>query len=370
MIETALLIARLLLALVFVVAGAAKLADLKGSRQAIVDFGVPATLAAPLGKLLPLAELAVALALIPVSTAWWGAVGALVLLSLFVVGIANSLARGRKPDCHCFGQLHSSPAGWKTLARNAALAAVAGFVVWQGYNGAGPSVVGWLRSPSATQIVVLIFGLVVLGLLVGTWWFLFQLVRQNGRLLSRVEALEGWRLASGAAPSANGSAEGLPVGTTAPDFELAGLNGERLRLDSLLASGKPVMLLFTDPGCGPCIEMLPEIARWQEDYAERLTISLISRGDPEENRAKSSEHGVQHVLLQKDWEVSDKYEIHGTPSAMLVQPDGKIGSAVAGGEEAIGALLAYAKDYIAAQREAMPEGGPILKEPAPENQTP
>jgi peroxiredoxin/uncharacterized membrane protein YphA (DoxX/SURF4 family) len=367
--ETILLIARLLLALVFVVAGAAKLADPKGSRQAIVDFGVPAAVATPLGILLPLAELAVAVALIPASTAWWGAVGALVLLSLFIVGIGNSLARGRKPDCHCFGQLHSAPAGWKTLARNAALAAVAGFIVWQGYNGAGASAVGWLSSPSATQIVALIFGLVMLGLLVGAWWFLFQLVRQNGRLLARIEVLEGWRLAGGVAPSANGSAKGLPVGTQAPDFELPGLNGERLTLDSLLASGKPVMLLFTNSDCGPCIEMLPEIARWQEDLAEMLTISLISGGEPKENRAKSSEHGLRDVLLE-DGGVSDEYEVHGTPSAVLVRPDGTIGSSIAEGGEAIGALVAFARGYAAAQREAMPERGPKPGEPAPDLRLP
>ena len=51
---TAMLVARLLLALVFAAAGAAKLADREGSRQAIVDFGVPSALAAPLGLLLPL----------------------------------------------------------------------------------------------------------------------------------------------------------------------------------------------------------------------------------------------------------------------------------------------------------------------------
>jgi uncharacterized membrane protein YphA (DoxX/SURF4 family) len=50
-----LLIARLLLAGVFLVAALAKLADLAGSRQALRDFGVPARLATPLGLLLPLA---------------------------------------------------------------------------------------------------------------------------------------------------------------------------------------------------------------------------------------------------------------------------------------------------------------------------
>src|SRR5947209_4929356 len=52
------LLARLVLAVVFLVAGLAKLADLAGSRQAMRDFGVPAQLATPFGTLLPLAELA------------------------------------------------------------------------------------------------------------------------------------------------------------------------------------------------------------------------------------------------------------------------------------------------------------------------
>src|SRR5918995_584070 len=135
--DVALLVARVLLVLVFSVAGITKLADRGGSKRALVDFGVPASLAAPLGVLLPLVELAVAAALIPASTAWWGAVGALVLLCLFVVGIGANLARGRRPECHCFGQLHSEPVGWKTLVRNGVLAAVAGFVVWRGYGGGG-----------------------------------------------------------------------------------------------------------------------------------------------------------------------------------------------------------------------------------------
>ena len=290
---------------------------------------------------------------------------------------AASEAGTPKSTMACLDPLRSAslaaPAGGKTLARNAALAAVAGFVIWQGYRGAGPSAVGWLSSPSATRIVALVFGLVVLGLLVGAWWFLFQLLRQNGQLLSRIEVLEGWRLASGAAPSANGSATGLPglpVGAQAPGFELPGLDEERHTLDSLLASGKPVMLVFTNSGCGPCTEMLPEIARWQEDLAETLTISLVSGGEPEENRAKSSEHGLRDVLLE-DGEVSDKYGVHGTPSAVLVRPDGTIGSSIAVGGEAIGALMAYARGYAAAQRnaaqrEAMPVRGLELGEPAPD----
>ena len=349
LVSVALLGARLLLASIFAVAAIAKLHDRPGSRQAIIDFGLPSPIAGLLSLLLPLAELAVAIALVPASTAYWGALGALALLLLFVTGIGANLARGRKPECHCFGQLHSAPAGWSTLARNGVLATVAGFLVWQGWNGnAGPSDLGLLEAVSAIQLLFVACGAVVLGLLAGQWWFLLHLLRQNGRLLVRVEALEGNPASAGEAappePSQNGHprTEGLPVGVPAPPLSLPNLQGEELTLDSLRSRIKPAMLLFTDPDCGPCNVLWPKIGRWQEEHKEKLTVTLVSRGDPEENRAKAEEHGLTNVLLQKDWEVSQAYRVAGTPSAVLVSPDGTIGSQVAGGAEGVKDLLAYA----------------------------
>ena len=296
--------------------------------------------------LLPLAELAVAAALLPVATAWWGAAGGLTLLLLFVAAIAANLARGRRAECHCFGQLHSAPAGWKTLARNGVLAAVAVFVVWRGYDGAGPSALSWLVGLSAAQVAGFVVGLAVLSVLVAQWLVLLNLIKQNGRLLMRVDALE-WGSGGGAATSPNGGvatqpSPGLPIGATAPGFELPGLHGETLTLESLRAAGKPVLLLFTDPNCGSCTAMLPEIRRWQKEHAEELTISLVSRGTVEENRAKSTEHGLRGVLMERDWNVSGAYEIETSPSAVLVRPDGTISSPVLEGPTAIGDLLAYA----------------------------
>jgi methylamine dehydrogenase accessory protein MauD len=257
-----------------------------------------------------------------------GAVGALVLLCLFVVGISANLARGRKPECHCFGQLHSEPAGWKTLVRNGILAAVAGFVVWWGYGSAGPSAVGWLADLSTAQLLGLGVGVVVLGMVAAQWWLLLGLLRQNGRLAMRLDALEGGRPEE---PPA-----GLPLGEAAPEFELPNL---QLTLETLRAPGKPVILLFTDPDCGPCKAMLPDVGRWQEEYAQKLTVALVSRGEPEENAISASEHDLTNVLLQEDWEVADAYGVDGTPSAVLVQPDGTIASPVLEGAKEVGEVL-------------------------------
>jgi peroxiredoxin len=342
-VDVALLVARLGLAAVFLVAGLSKLADRAGSRQAVGDFGAPGFLASPLAIFLPLAELAVAVALVPKATAWWGALGALALLVVFVTAIGVSLARGRKPDCRCFGQLHSSPAGWQTLARNGALAAVAAFVVLGGRDDPGRSAVAWLGDLSALELAAVLGGALVLGLLALETALLLNLVRQSGRLLLRVEAVEQ-RLGvqSEGAPAAEPEVPqlGLPVGTAAPSFALPGLYGETLTLDALRARGNPVVLLFTDPNCGPCNALLPEVGRWQRAHDGELTMAVVSRGTADENRAKSTEHGITNVLLQQDREVAEAYREEGTPAAVVVLPDGTIGSALAAGADAIGALVA------------------------------
>jgi len=338
-----LLAARLVLGAVFLVSGLAKLFDRSGTRQAMIGFGVPDRLSVPAGILLPLAELSTAILLIPLATAWWGGIAALILLLLFVAGISVNLARGRTPDCHCFGQLHSEPIGWPTLARNGVLAVIAAFVIVAGSSDAGTSAVGWIGQRTGMEQLGIVFGVVVLMLIATEGWLLLHLMQQNGRLLARMEIME--EIAAGGLPTAAAQAPagpiaGLPIGAQAPAFSLSGLHGETMTLDALRATGKPALLIFSDPNCGPCNALLPEIGRWQREDAARLTIALVSRGTAEANRAKSAEHGLTQVLLQQDREVAQAYLSNGTPGAVVVGPDGRINSPLAQGAEQIRGLVA------------------------------
>jgi thiol-disulfide isomerase/thioredoxin len=135
---------------------------------------------------------------------------------------------------------------------------------------------------------------------------------------------------------------GLPVGSLAPAFSGIGLNHETISLDALQALGKPIVLIFTNPTCGPCTALMPEVGRWQQDYAGRLTVALISRGSIEANRAKVSEYHLTHLILQHQSEIDDLYEAQATPSAVLIHPDGLIESPLVEGSESIRALVTRA----------------------------
>lgn len=357
---------RVLLAGVMAVAGIAKLADLAGSRQAMRDFGLPANLAAPAGLLLPLAEIAVALALLPARTAWLGAGAAFVLLLIFTGGIAVNLARGRTPNCHCFGQLHSQPIGSATLIRNGALLLLAGLIVLQGPTRVGPGLVAWLTSLSPMGLFILLGTVVVVALFAFQSWVVLNLLRQNGRLMLRVEALENHLgLATQPADSnaqTRSTPKGLPVGTPAPYFELPALNGTQQSLAKLLEARKPLLLLFSSTSCAPCLDLMGEVAEWQQQYRQQLTIVVINRGSADEARAKAGSIDPATFLLQAEGEIAALYEISGTPSALLVSVDGRIRTSRADGATAIRELVKTASQPLSRLAESLLPRAPIALE--------
>lgn len=343
-VNWALLIVRLVLGAVFFTAGLAKLADRPGAVQAMRDFGVPEGLCGFFGTAVPLGELLVAVALIPLASAVAGAIGALVLLLGFSIGIALAMARGEAPDCHCFGQLHSAPAGWRSLIRNLVLAAASAFVIAEGLKEPGASAVAWLARLDGAEAAGLIAGIVVAAAVGGLVWFALQLLHQNGRILLRLDELEAALAGSQGGPKLapfewERRAQGLPIGARAPEFNLTAIGGGRRTLESLLAEARPAILVFAEPGCGPCKALLPDVATWQRQHADRLTIAVVARGDMERNQAIADEHSVQNVLVQEDREVVNAYQVHGTPSAVLVSPNRTIASAIAPGAVSIGQLL-------------------------------
>lgn len=312
---------RCLLALVFAVAAAGKLLDLTGSRRALEEFGVPEGVARLGGVALPLAELAVAIALVLRPSARWGAVGACVLLMAFVAGVGRAMAQGRAPDCHCFGQIHSEPAGPSTLIRNAVLAAMAVFVI---AAGPGPSLNGALSGLNASQagLVGVSAAAVLLAL------SLLQLWSDRSRLKRELAVAIAAR-----------SPAGLPRGMQAPEFALTPVRGSAGSLGELLEGGRQAVLVFVSTSCGPCQALMPSLARWQETLSESLAVAAIFSGEQAEIERQSDAHGFTLAMAQEDDETFRTYALRGTPSAVLVDSEGVIAGAPAEGAPAIESLV-------------------------------
>jgi len=345
-VELTLLAARLLLAAVFLLSGATKLVDPVGLRKALRDFGVPAALAPAMLLLLPVLELAVAATLIPTSLAWYGACGALALLIAFVIAAAIAMLRGRRPDCHCFGQLHSAPVGWGLLIRNAVLAACAGWVISRGQLHSGLSLWAWLGSLGGHERRVAIVAACVLGF--GFFYLLdrarprIEPVNENAPSPAPVRTQPPPR----SPPQPRSQPDrpipqgiGLHIGTPAPEFELPSLSGENRTLQSLRDSGQDVMLVFTSPYCESCVALTANLVRWISGMEGLPRVVLISCGTAQQNLAKLQGFEASQVLLQRNFEVAEAYDSSSTPSAVLVGADGLIRSQLALGGEAIRQLL-------------------------------
>jgi thiol-disulfide isomerase/thioredoxin/uncharacterized membrane protein YphA (DoxX/SURF4 family) len=302
--------ARVLLALVFLLAAVGKLADMDGTREALDEFHVPRRLIKPAAWLLPAAELLSAGLLMIAPTARVGAILAILLLGAFVAGIAAAMARGEAPDCHCFGQISSSPAGRGTLIRNAVLAAVALFVA---IYGPGDSINAWVSGGQGAAIVAVVAVAAAVGL---AGWSV-QLWRERGSLADEVQKL---RTELAAFPP------GLPVGANAPRFGLPSADGQVITLDSLLARGHPVALMFVSPDCGPCAAMFPDIARWQMRLDDKITIAIPTNGPIDAIRSMATRHGLENVMIDDDYQVFSAYRGAATPSVMILSPEGQVSS--------------------------------------------
>src|SRR5215831_9416670 len=205
--NTALLVARLVLATMFGAANVAKATDRNNTQATAAAFGVPARLSGPVALALPAAELLIAAALIPASSAALAGWAALALLAVFSASVAIALARGRRPGCYCFGQLSAAPIGWRTLARNVALAAVAAFVAVGGWPDGGASLGGLGTSRAATVAAVTALALAVI---VDTALVVFLLGRRGAGPHARDRATGA---TAGAAPG--------PAPATAPPARTA-----------------------------------------------------------------------------------------------------------------------------------------------------
>jgi len=123
-------------------------------------------------------------------------------------------------------------------------------------------------------------------------------------------------------------AEGLKPGTQAPDFTLTALDKKSVTLKSLLAKGH-VMLIFWEPQCVYCYAHIKDFNALQKKYQGKLTLAGINfLGEyPEQIQRYADNNNVQYLLLAdrlNNIDVAEAYNVIGSPTIVLIAPDGKI----------------------------------------------
>jgi thiol-disulfide isomerase/thioredoxin len=114
-------------------------------------------------------------------------------------------------------------------------------------------------------------------------------------------------------------------GRLAPDFDLASLDGKRVKLSDF--RGKAVLLNFWATWCAPCKEEMPWFVDLQKKYAgDGLVVVGVAMDDSDASKIAefTGEMGVNYPVLLGTDKVSDDYgNVDFLPTSFYIDRDGK-----------------------------------------------
>jgi methylamine dehydrogenase accessory protein MauD len=180
---------------------------------------------------------------------------------------------------------------------------------------------------------LLAVNVVLLVAVVGLAFLVLGVLRALGLVNWRLDQLELTR------PSRLGR-EGLKPGRRAPDFTLVGVDGQERSLHGFV--GRKLLLVFTQSGCGPCLDIAPELNRLHDTGAYQVLV--VNNGNAESTREWAAETKARFpVLAQEKLSVSKRYEAFATPFAFLIDEQGIVRSkGIAGSRQYLGYVLSGA----------------------------
>lgn len=299
-----------LVAVVLLVGGVAKIRHRADTRGALGLFGFAPPLIPVTAAVLPWAEILVALMLLlgggPVFVL--GAAGAVGLTGGFFFVVARALVRGEGFECGCFGAWNRTRVSLLLAVRNGVLLAVAiatAVMAAAGFPGV-PETLNDATGADAQWAVMLLAGMGLAALFTAS---------------SRPRITELAR------------ADSNQVGGEATDVEVVTAGGEVTRLRDL-AQHSPQVIVFIRPGCGSCEELLLHI----EDEGAGLADVLIAVSG--HRRIFEAAHpALASRALYAVQAARTALGVHKTPAAVIVGLNGVVDAGPASGAIAVRDLL-------------------------------
>lgn len=118
---------------------------------------------------------------------------------------------------------------------------------------------------------------------------------------------------------------GARVGTTAPAFAAADLDGNPVRLADL--RGRPVIVNFWASWCADCVEEFPLLATALDEHeADGLAVvGIVFRDNSEAARRFMARMGAAWpAAMDPGEEIAEAYGIYGPPETFFIDADGVV----------------------------------------------
>jgi cytochrome c biogenesis protein CcmG/thiol:disulfide interchange protein DsbE len=132
-------------------------------------------------------------------------------------------------------------------------------------------------------------------------------------------AILGWRLLG------PGTAPGAVIGASAPEFALADLDGNPVRLSDL--RGRPVIINFWASWCGPCVEEFPLLERALDEHRSEglAVVGIVFNDRSEAARAFLQRMGTAWpAAMDPNAEVAGAYGVSAPPASFFIDRQGRI----------------------------------------------
>jgi peroxiredoxin len=142
---------------------------------------------------------------------------------------------------------------------------------------------------------------------------------------AKLSKIEPSKARNSSANKTSSNRVGTAVGDIAPDFELAAMNGSRLKRADL--NGQPAVLIFWTAWCPVCKEEAPEFNELAAQFATRgvRVIGINIQDSVARTEAGIKEFGIQYTVARDpDAAVTRRYKVTGTPTIVLIDRNGVV----------------------------------------------
>jgi peroxiredoxin len=179
------------------------------------------------------------------------------------------------------------------------------------------------------EAALLVVVILLFALMVGSWVVIYQLLKQQGRLILHLDEVERQiKVFNRPRDKVQWGVDDAPVhpieitvGKQFPPFRLSDLNGEVFNLDDLMA--KRVLLIHWSPKSEFCTLIAPNLARLQTELkAHDVRLLLVSAQVRELNQQMAQAFGLEcPVLLMNAQDQFTIFRGMGTPVAYLLNEE-------------------------------------------------